>query len=162
MAKVLVVDDEPDVLNALARALRLAGHEVSKSSSPDEAIGLAREHPFDLAILDYIMPAMTGVDLLNRLRELHPTIKSIIVSGKLDAQVEEAALTEELRNSVEADVYLHKPIENQKLLANVKSLMEAPVDEDWKSVAKRNLYKPKKASHIRRLERSINTRRKKK
>jgi DNA-binding NtrC family response regulator len=92
MANILVVDDERDVLEALARALKLAGHNVTKATTATEAISVARDHSFDLVILDYIMPSMSGIALLNKIRVLQPTIRSIIVSGKIDSQLSEEAM----------------------------------------------------------------------
>lgn len=161
MAKVLIVDDEPDVLNALARSLRIAGHEVTKANSSADAIEAAREHPFELVVLDYIMPTMSGIELLNKLREVIPSVRSIVVSGKLDAGVAEEDLTTELRDKVEVDVYLHKPVENVKLLENIRVLLDESKEKDWKAIAKRNLYEKKNTKAIRDVERSINARKKK-
>jgi len=161
MAHVLVVDDETDVLNALARSLRLDGHEVTRAGTAADAIAAAREHPFELVVLDYIMPTMSGVELLNRLREVIPAIRSILVSGKLDSDVAEEDLAADLRDLVEVDLYLHKPVETAKLLESVRILLNESVEKDWKSLAKRNLYQKKKTKTIRQVEKSMNARKKK-
>lgn len=159
MANILVVDDEPDVLEALARALRLAGHNVAKAGSADEAIALSKDHAFDAVVLDYIMPAMSGIALLNAIRGVQPTIRSVIVSGKIDSEVSEDAIVSELRESVEADSYLHKPLDNARLIETIRQLLEESEGRDWKEVAERNLKAKKRAVDVRNAERKLNQRR---
>jgi CheY-like chemotaxis protein len=101
--RVLVVDDEKDVRDAWARALRIAGYTVQAVGSPADAIALAESHAFDVVVLDFIIPGMDGVELLVRLRDRLPYIRSVVVSGKLDAGRPEAEITTDLRISVEAD-----------------------------------------------------------
>lgn len=155
MANLLVVDDEPDVLDALARALRLGGHNVSRAASAADAIALSKDHAFDLVVLDYIMPAMSGIALLNGLRDVQPTIRSIIVSGKIDSQVTEQEIVAELRESIEADAYLRKPLDNAKLLETIQHLLDESAQLDWKQVAERNLKAKKRATDVRAAERKL-------
>lgn len=156
MANILVVDDEPDVLDALARALKLAGHNVTKATTATEAIALSDDHSFDLVVLDYIMPSMSGIELLNKIRGVQPTIRSVIVSGKIDSQVSEEAIVAELRDSIEADSYLHKPLDNTKLLEAIRQLLEESRDRDWKQVAERNLKAKKRGADVKSAERRLN------
>lgn len=155
MANILVVDDEPDVLEALARALRLAGYTVSRAANSAEALELAKERAFDLVVLDYIMPSMTGIELLNAIRAIQPTIRSVIVSGKIDAAVSEETIGSELRDSIEADAYLHKPLDNTKLVETIKQLLEDGSMRDWKQIAERNLRAKKKGTEIKRAVRRM-------
>jgi DNA-binding response OmpR family regulator len=155
MANILIVDDEPDVLNALARALKLAGHSVKQAASAADAIAMSADHMFDLVVLDYIMPEMTGIALLNELRGCQATIRSIVVSGKIDSEVSEEEIGVELRDSIEADVYLHKPLDNAKLVDVVRKLLEQSEDRDWKQIADRNLKAKKKSSQIKRAEKGM-------
>lgn len=156
MANLLVVDDEPDVLDALARALRLGGHNVIKAKSAAEAITICEEHSFDLVVLDYIMPSMTGIELLNKIRDGQPTIRSVIVSGKIDSQLSEDSVVAELRDTIEADAYLHKPLDNARLLQTIRQLIEAEAGLDWKQVAERNLKAKKKRAEVKGAERKLN------
>lgn len=155
MANILVVDDERDVLEALGRALKFAGHNVTKATTATEAISVAGDHSFDLVVLDYIMPSMSGIALLNKIRELQPTIRSIIVSGKIDSQLSEEAIVEELRDSIEADSYLHKPLDNTKLLEIIRRLLEQTQERDWKQVAGLNLRAKKRDAAVKSAERSL-------
>src|SRR3954470_20872427 len=113
MAKrVLVVDDEADVLDALARAIRIAGYSVEKAKTAKDALALCSDHAFDLLVVDFIMPGMTGLEVLNKIRALHPTIRSIVVSGKVDPQIKEDEVETRLKVELEADAYFSKPVGN--------------------------------------------------
>ena len=155
MANTLVVDDELDVLDALARALRLAGHTVSKAQDAAEALRLCEDHSFDVVVLDYIMPSMSGIELLNRIRDYQPTIRSVIVSGKIDTQLSEEAIGEELRDRIEADAYLHKPLDNPRLLDTIEVLLREDETRSWKDVAKRNVYAKKHRADIKAAEQTL-------
>ncbi|MFY9821122.1 MAG: response regulator [Thermoanaerobaculia bacterium] len=135
MSRVLVVDDERDVRQAFARALRLAGLLPAQAGSADEALQKCEEETFDVVILDFIMPDMNGIELLTRIRRLQPFVRSIVVSGKLDRRRSESDISKDLREAVEADVYLHKPVDNDTLLEAVRGLTTAEADRDWKDVA---------------------------
>lgn len=71
MARVLVVDDDPDLLTLVEMQLRHHGHEVSSATSGPDALALVGEQgPPDVAVLDVAMPGMNGLDLLQQLRAL--------------------------------------------------------------------------------------------
>ncbi len=155
MASILVVDDEIDVLEALARALRIAGYTVSKADKADDAIRLCADHSFDVVVLDYIMPSMSGIELLNKIRACQPTIRSIIVSGKIDAQLSEDTLAAELRDRIEADAYLHKPLDNPRLVNTVNELLSKDETRNWAEVAERHLNAKKPSADVKEVEQSL-------
>ena len=76
-SKILVVDDEIDVAEGWAKSLRIGGHNVLVANDSSKALDLSRASPFDLVILDYIMPSMFGIELLNEIRKDHKYIRSI-------------------------------------------------------------------------------------
>jgi len=90
---ILIVDDEVDVRDAWDLALRLAGFDVTTAGSPNDALELAEQQAFDVVILDFIIPGMTGLELLVRIRERIPYIRSVIVSGKLNSSTSAADIT---------------------------------------------------------------------
>lgn len=155
MANILVVDDEADVLEALARALRLSGHTVNTANTAAKALALCEDHSFDIAVLDYIMPTMSGIELLNEIRRYIPTIRSVIVSGKIDAQVSEEAVSAELRNRIEADAYLHKPVDNPRLLETIKPLVDKVESRSWVEIAERNVNAKKRKADVKSAEHSL-------
>lgn len=139
VARILIVDDEADVANALERALRIAGYDVKTALTSDAALALCNEHTFDVVVLDYIMPSMRGLELLTRIRKVQPLIRSILVSGKLDTRFDESSLAADLKESIEVDEYLHKPVANQRLREAVQRLLAERKLDDWKGVAKSTL-----------------------
>jgi DNA-binding response OmpR family regulator len=133
---VLVVDDEEDVRNAWAKALRHAGHHVLVAGTAQRALELADEHTIDAVVLDFIMPTVDGVNLLVKIRKRLPFVRSLIVSVKLDTDVSAADLTSELKAEVEADRYLHKPLSNDNLRTAVNEILANAGPTDWKAMAK--------------------------
>ncbi|MDP2795457.1 MAG: response regulator [Sulfurisoma sp.] len=92
-SRVLIVDDEEAILNALRRLLRIApctyGRlsyrlEVETFSSPVAALARAGEASFDLVLSDYRMPEMDGVAFLSRVKELQPDAERLVLSGYAD------------------------------------------------------------------------------
>lgn len=136
--RILVVDDEKSVREAWARTLEIEGYDVRTAQDGKSAVELCQEVAFDLVVLDFIMPRGTGVEVLARVRERLPSIRSIIVSGKLDQTTTDADITDRLREEVEADRFLHKPLSNDQLLKEIEVLLKGrPDDESWRSIAQR-------------------------
>lgn len=90
-AKVLLVDDNRHGLTARKAVLQELGYSITVSSDPVDAIGKIAVSDFDLIITDYKLPHMTGVELIVKIRELHPQTPVILISGFADT----LGLTEE-------------------------------------------------------------------
>lgn len=133
--RILIVDDEKLVLAGFKTALELEGYKVWASRDPKGALRLVQEGSFDLVVLDFIMPGMDGLELLARIRQHQPLVRCIVISGKIDDQHGEDELTKTLGEQVEADLYLHKPVSNERLSAAVKALLTDTGEGDWKSIA---------------------------
>lgn len=163
MYRILIVDDEDDVRSAWKRSLRMAGYIVDTAASGPEALRLCERNSYDVVILDFLMPAMSGVELLMRLRKILPLIKSIIVSGKIEIETDESDVADELSRSLEADRYFHKPVRNQALLDAVEELVTAPSDESWRGIAKKvTRAESEKLKTAKRVERQLKKSRRKK
>ncbi len=134
-SRVLIVDDEKLVLEGFKTALELEGYNVWTAQDANAALKLAQEATFDLIVLDFIMPGMDGIELLARIRKHLPLLRSIIISGKIDGKTPEEDLTKTLGEQVEADLYLHKPVSNERLITAVKALLTDPQAGDWKTIA---------------------------
>jgi DNA-binding NtrC family response regulator len=118
---ILLVDDEEKILKTLGRALRDAGHEVVETTSPREARRLLGERPIDVFIVDNVMPALGGLDLIREyvastpegeraqilMMTAHATVESAIEAMKLGALD-----------------YLQKPFEIDELLVVVRRALE--------------------------------------
>jgi DNA-binding response OmpR family regulator len=130
--KILLVDDDPDLLAVTGFALQQAGFLVVKAGDGVEALtAFQREQP-DLAVLDINMPRMNGFDLARQLRE-----RSRIPLIMLTARSEEEDVVKAL--SIGADDYLSKPFSPKILLARVKALLRRVGIEAEETVALGNL-----------------------
>ncbi len=83
MKRILIVDDDGSVLEMLTRALSTT-YEVASARNGVEALAIVAERPIDLLVTDYLMPSMTGDELMLRLRELRPELKMLMVTGHGD------------------------------------------------------------------------------
>lgn len=124
MARVLVVDDDPDILNLVQLRLRKQNHQVATAGGPAEALDVVREkgRP-DLCVLDVSMPGMTGLELLDTLRTEHDLGDTPVVF--LSARVQ----PEDIQSGIEMGAtYLTKPFVAAALLAAVDRALAASVD----------------------------------
>ncbi|WP_426752808.1 response regulator [Myxococcus sp. Y35] len=84
--KILLVDDELSVINALRRCLRNEGYDIVHANNPFEGLRLLRSGTIDLVISDHMMAGMTGLEFLKLARDRHPDCVRIILSGQADIQ----------------------------------------------------------------------------
>jgi CheY-like chemotaxis protein len=82
--RILLVDDNCLGLAARRSVLEELGHRVLTSGTAAEALELCGKHGFDIVVTDYKMPKMNGVELITRLRKLHPATAVILISGFTD------------------------------------------------------------------------------
>jgi CheY-like chemotaxis protein len=113
--RILLVDDEPGLLRIFHTALRIYGYEVAGCTSASEALERLAQGGFDLVLSDVNMPKCGGIELLQMIRKLHPSLPVIVMTGRPSADVE--------RRAVEhgASSYLVKPI----MPANLRSAIES-------------------------------------
>ncbi len=113
-SKVLIVDDEEDILWGLSGELSRQGLEVITASRGEEALDLLKKSNVDFLITDIRMPDISGVELLLKARELHPDLKVIVMT---------AYGSEDIKNEVMrkgAISYLEKPFDFEQLLSLLK------------------------------------------
>ncbi|MCP4571421.1 MAG: response regulator [bacterium] len=117
--RLLIVDDEVQFLDSIAERLELRGLAVVKATRGLEALEIAREQKFDLALLDLRMPGMDGHEVLKLLKEEHEFLEVIMLTGhgSLESAVECTKLG--------AFGYLPKPYELDDLLQVLKDAYEA-------------------------------------
>lgn len=137
-ARILLVDDEEDVLDAWQENLKPLKHVIVRARNEAEAVAAANEHPFDLVIVDYLMPLKTGVEVVAVIRKKLPLIRSILISGRFDEKLSSAELRDTIRGRVEVDEYLHKPVKPKILRETVTRLLEGSPSIDWKAFAERS------------------------
>ena len=92
--RILCVDDEPNVLSALRRIFRHENYHIDTAMSGAEALQLIKENPYQCVISDYKMPHMSGVELLKRIKILHPATMRIMLTGAPDTAAVLGAINE--------------------------------------------------------------------
>lgn len=92
--RILFVDDEPNVLSALRRIFRRENYHIDTAMSGAEALQLLKENAYQLVISDYKMPQMNGAVLLKRVKELHPDVIRIMLTGQADTGAVMGAINE--------------------------------------------------------------------
>ena len=88
---ILLVDDETKFLDTLSERVRLKGFEPLSANSGKEALEIARKHKIHAAVVDLKMPDMDGLVTITKLKELHPEVKTVLLTGFGDEKVREAA-----------------------------------------------------------------------
>jgi DNA-binding response OmpR family regulator len=119
MAKILVADDERDILEILRHNLALDGHEVEEAISGRQALEMAQAHAPDLLILDVMLPDLLGFEVLRRLRK-SPTTAGIPVILLTAKRAEQDVL---VGFELGADDYVMKPFSPRELLARVRAVL---------------------------------------
>ena len=109
---LLLVDDEPNVLAALARTLHTTGYNILKAPSAYKAFELLATHEVGVILSDQRMPGMTGVELFSRVRHMYPSTVRIILSGYADV----SAVTDAI-NLGAVYKFLNKPWDHAALCA---------------------------------------------
>ena len=122
--RVLLVDDEKELVSALAERLEMRGIETRWVTTGKAAIEAMQADCFDLAVLDVRMPGMGGLELKNRLSQCCPQMKFIFLTAYGSEQVFDSVATE-----VGDDFYLVKPVDIQELMTKINRLTEADKEE---------------------------------
>ncbi len=124
MAKILVVDDEIDILDFIAYNLSKEGYEVITGKNGNEAIELAKKHKPNLILLDIMMPEKTGIEACEQIRKL-PELKTCLIAFLTALDDEQS----ELKGfEVGADEYIAKPIKPRLLISRVNALLRRSAD----------------------------------
>jgi len=90
----LLVDDEPNVVAALKRLLRLDGYQILTASNGSEGLAVLANRPVDIILSDQRMPGMTGVEFLRQAKRLYPDTIRIVLSGYTELQSVTDAINE--------------------------------------------------------------------
>ncbi|NPA49700.1 MAG: response regulator [Thermodesulfobacteria bacterium] len=109
MKKVLIVEDEIDVLEILGEFFRLMHFGVQKAVDGEEALEALKEGPFHLYVLDVRLPKIDGFELANRIREKDPQTPIIFLTGLINSE------TQAKVEGISKAYYLRKPVTFEKL-----------------------------------------------
>ena len=113
---ILVVDDYPFYLDALAEVLDVNGFTVHKAYSGAKALEILQDHPVDILLTDIKMPGMNGVELFRKTKKIRPTITAILMT----AYAEDDLIQQGRAEGVEA--ILDKPLDIEMLLSLFRSI----------------------------------------
>lgn len=116
---ICLVDDDPSVLKSLGRLLSSEGYALLSFHNPAEFIKHAATHPVPLAVVDFMMPGLTGLQVQSCLRSLSPGTRVIVISATDDLQVRSAAMTAGAR------AFFPKPFDEGDFLRAVQEALKA-------------------------------------
>ncbi|MDQ1620170.1 MAG: two-component system, OmpR family, response regulator [Actinomycetota bacterium] len=120
-ARLLVVDDEPNILELLATSLRFAGFEVTTATNGREALTAARKTRPDLVVLDVMMPDMDGFAVVRRMRGEGATVPVLFLTARDATEDKVAGLT------VGGDDYVTKPFSLEEIIARIRAVLRRAV-----------------------------------
>lgn len=126
MTRILVADDAPDILDLLARLLRIDGYEVLTARDGSQAVELASAHQPDAILLDVMMPGMDGIEVCRRLKA-DPRLRSIPVILVTAKSADDDVV---VGLDVGADDYVTKPFRKEILAARLRSALRVKRDHD--------------------------------
>lgn len=153
MTTIVLVDDEPNILKSLKRALQRHFSDILTFDNPETALAeLSGEH-VDLIISDYKMPQMTGVDFLAKFKQSHPDSLRMILSGQADMKGILDAI-----NKVGIYRFLLKPWNDEELIVNIQnalsySKLKRENKELIRTVKAQSTIMHSQLSELKRLER---------
>jgi two-component system, NtrC family, response regulator HydG len=134
-AKILIVDDDENIRKTMQIILEDEGYQVDLASSGNEAIEMTQQKMYNLALLDIRLPDMEGVELLKLMKDYVPRTRKIMVTGYPSMQNAISAVNKN------ADAYLIKPVDIEKLLSVVREQLQL-------QEAEKNLSEQKVAEFI--------------
>ncbi len=118
--RILVVDDEPDLVTILTKYFTDAGYTVDAASHGGDALIAVSQYQPDVVVLDVIMEGLDGVQVLQRIRSLDPAIRVIMITGSTDASLKPTTM------SMGAFAYVSKPVSLQHLHEAVSAALTRP------------------------------------
>ena len=117
MANILVLDDVLDAAILIKRILQKKGHQVFTFTEEEEALNYLRSNAIDLAILDIKLKKMSGVEVLEELKKIAPTIRAIMLTGYPTLETARESL------NLGASEYCVKPIDKEELEEKVANVL---------------------------------------
>jgi DNA-binding NtrC family response regulator len=116
--KILLIDDDFQLCEEIAEILRDEGYFVDNASDETQSEALIKNNTYDICLLDYKMPHLTGIDLLKKIKEKNPRCAGLIVSGRPFIQ----KIIEEQNASHLVSGIIEKPFEMKAILDKIKEL----------------------------------------
>lgn len=117
MAKILIIDDERDILDSIATLLEVEGHETVKAINGKDGIKSLSHNKYDLVIIDVMMPDKSGVEVLSKMRHEPENSKTpvILISASQEPDT----------NGIKWDIFIRKPFDIKTLTESVQNILSA-------------------------------------
>src|SRR5687767_13434049 len=147
--RILIVEDEARLADSVARGLREEGFIVERSGDGEDALHRLRNEPFDLAILDVMLPKRDGWAVLDALRHERRAIRVLMLTARQSVEDRVRGL------EAGADDYLIKPFAFAELLARVRAVLRRPVAEESLNLSYADLELDYRARTVTRGEQSL-------
>jgi DNA-binding response OmpR family regulator len=122
--RVLIVDDDPDILSSMALAMRAEGAQTETAADGNTAVSMFLQSPPDLIVLDMMLPKRSGFLVLEKIRELEDPPPVIMVTANQGKRHQVYA------QSLGVAAYLNKPVPLSRLVAKAVEILEADDDDE--------------------------------
>ena len=129
--KIMLIDDDRELLESVRDELISCGYEIREFCDPRQAITSYNSSDYSLVITDLVMPQMTGLDVMQSIREIDPRARVIVMSGHPSEYLERRILKEG------ADAFFHKPMDLPRLILAIQRIeasVAAPQGSDGNPV----------------------------
>ena len=132
---ILIVEDEEKIARVLELELTFEGYQTGKALDGLEGLKMFHEQSWDLVLLDVMLPGLSGIEVLRRIRSHNPHTPVILLTAKDSVEDKVSGL------DLGANDYVTKPFQIEELLARIRALLrlnrevDANIDEDWLQVA---------------------------
>jgi YesN/AraC family two-component response regulator len=121
MARIQIIDDDPQVRETLKILLEQAGYFVEEAANGNDAVEQYRQQPADLVITDIHMPGKNGIELIQEIQQINPAAKVFVLSGGGDFLPKDKLYMLEVLQSVKAE--FEKPLDTEKFLHSVHEIL---------------------------------------
>jgi CheY-like chemotaxis protein len=125
--KILLVDDEPDIIYAIKNILEDNGFQIDSFNDPILALKSYKINFYDLVILDIKMPKMDGFELYTKIREKDPKVKICFLTASEMYYEKFRKIRSEFRKIIEEECFIQKPSKNEELIRKLNSVMNIDI-----------------------------------
>jgi len=120
--RILLVDDEPDIIFTITKILEENGFKVDSFNDPLLALNSYKVNFYDLVILDIKLPKMDGFELYTKIREKDPKVKMCFLTAVTKLNEEAGKIRLALGKTINEDYFIQKPVEMEDLLKKLTSI----------------------------------------
>lgn len=132
--EILFLEDEPTIQEVLAEYMKMQGYQVTAVSDGEQALKLLSERKFDMAVLDIMVPKVSGLEVLSFIRENRPETATIMLTALGDEKTQVKAF------NLYADDYVIKPVSPIILLKRIETILRRVKRTEGKNEKEKGLY----------------------